>query len=87
MQHICLQVIVGTRAAQPLLYCTVMVTHSINTMQVLPTVPPVSCLNAAFNPPLGRSSLSKIKIDFHFTPLHRLIGRKISRCFVWVWGF
>lgn len=66
MQHTCPRVRTGMGVAEPLLCWTVPITHYTNSMQVLPTVPPVSI------PPLGTSNLAKSTLISTLTPLHRL---------------
>lgn len=78
------RVTVGMGTAQPLLYCTVMVTHYTNPMQVLRTVFRSLLPECSLHPNPIKIQSSQIKIDFYSTPLHRLIEGHISRCFVCV---
>lgn len=84
-----LRVTVGLGAAQPLLYCTVVVTHYTGPMQVPhPLQPPSLLLPERSLQPIPRKMQSgQIEMNFCFPPLHRLIGGKISRCCLRVWHF
>lgn len=51
----------------------------------LPSPPSLLLPECSLRPSPGKIQSSQIKIDFYFTPLHRLIGGQFSRSFVWVW--